>query len=350
MFSSYLKAGTNLIENGKPELAFNQWNRAFASFSSPNLFQSWYHEIPMSLLFEVGRVAHSGHSPLAAMLLQSIKRWAQAHLDEKDSRHALFSLFGELQVPQLRDLYTRAARCLYSGLESRVDGRHQLLYDVRLNRALDLLWYDSEADLSEWLPPMEEVDQAFGPNNSYAVYFLLLEAYRLVAQEAWTEVEQVCAQVRDRLDALKDMPNSFDPWRVGLAYRRLGRQQHAKRRFADARRSFNTALRYVSDDSELSTSVLIEICQRQQSMAGEMQDQEDVFFWNSMLSRVEQKTKAQGEAEANILDGRSRVLSPEPGENEDEDDIDGDEFPVRKRRRLCLPPTDFDPLNRRSTL
>jgi hypothetical protein len=49
--------------------------------------------------------------------------------------------------------------------------------------------------------------------------------------------------------------------------------QYSKERFPEARRSFNTALRYVSGDNKLSRSVLIEICQRQQSMANAMGDQ-----------------------------------------------------------------------------
>lgn len=308
LLSSNLTAGINLFENGKQELAWTHWNRAFTSFQSPTLFTSYYHEIPMSLLFMVGRVAHSGHDQLASLLLRYIKQWAHTFLKEQDTRHALFSIFGELQVAQLRDLYNRAAHCLYNGLESRIDKHNNLLYEVRLNRALDLIWYDPKADLTEWLPEIEEVDQACGPNNSYSVYFLLLQAYRLVAEESYSEADQVCSQVTDRLTAIKQAQGSIDPWRVGLAYRRLGRQQHTKERYTDARRSFNTALKYVSIDSKLSTSVLIEICQRQQSMANAVHDQEDVFFWSQMLSHLEQQTKDQGDAE--MLD-RHQSLKPD---------------------------------------
>lgn len=281
----------------------------------------------MSLLFEVGRVAHSGHPQLASMLLESIQRWAHLHffLDEQDSRRALFGVFGNLQVAQLRDLYDRAARCLYDGLKSRVDKQNKLLYEVRLNRALDMLWYDSDTDLTKWLPPIQEVDQACGPNNPYSVYFLLLEAYRLVAQDLYDDAEQVCSQVRHRLAAIKESQGIIDPWRVGLAYRRLGRQQHDKGRFEDARRSFNTALKYVSHDDQLSTSVLIEICQRQQNMA---HDQEDVFFWGQMLSRLEQKTTSTSDTESKVQE-----IAGDDGDDDDDKD-DEKQAAVNKRRRL----------------
>ncbi|KIX07052.1 uncharacterized protein Z518_05029 [Rhinocladiella mackenziei CBS 650.93] len=331
LLSSSLTAGINLFENKKEELAWTHWNRAFASFQSSDLFKTWYHEIPMSLLFEVGRVAHSGHDQLAALLLKSIRNWAHTFLDENDSRHALLSSFGELQVAQLRDLYHRAARCLYDGLESRVDKHSQLLYEVRLNRALDMLWYDPQTDLTNWLPPIEEVDQACGPNNSYAVYFLLLEAYRLVAKELYTDADQVCSQVRNRLTAMQGVQGSIDPWRVGLAYRRLGRQQHSKGRFTDARRSFNTALKYVSGDSQLSMSVLIEICQRQESMANAVHDQEDVFFWSQMLSRLEQQAKDQGEADI--------LKRPQTFSDGTADGAGAGALIVSKKRRLSPGPT-----------
>ncbi|KIX98832.1 uncharacterized protein Z520_05293 [Fonsecaea multimorphosa CBS 102226] len=289
MLSSSLTAGINLFENGKQDLAWAQWGKAFAGFQNPELFKSWYYEIPMALLFEVSRVAVSGHPKLAALLLGSVKRWAHTFLDPKDSRHALFSIFGDLQVDQLQDLYKRAARSMYDGLETRIDKRNKLLYEVRLNRALDLLWYDSETDLTEWLPQISEVD-AVSPGLS--VYFLLLQAYRLVSQDQYEQAEDICSQVQRRLSILKETPGSIDLWRVGLAYRRLGRAQYSKGRFAEARRSFNTALKYVQNNNELSKSVLIEICQRQQSMANMMQDTEDVFFWTQMLQSLEQDTKA----------------------------------------------------------
>ncbi|KIW23121.1 uncharacterized protein PV07_11347 [Cladophialophora immunda] len=326
LLSSSLTAGINLFDNGKPTLAWAQWGKAFAGFQNPELFKSWYYEIPMALLFEVGRVAVSGHHQLAAVLLKNVKRWAHTFLDPKDSRHALFSVFGELEVDQLQDLYKRAARSMYDGLETRIDKRNKLLYEVRLNRALDLLWYDPETDLTEWLPQISEVD-AVSPGLS--VYFLLLQAYRLVAQDQYDEADDICSQVQRRLTILKETPGSIDLWRVGLAYRRLGRQQHAKGRIADARRSFNTALKYVQNNNDLSKSVLIEICQRQQSMANMMQDAEDVFFWTKMLESLEQDTKAtqvieeldpskdedesESEDEGEKLRGKKRRISPNPG-------------------------------------
>ncbi|KAI1628904.1 hypothetical protein EDD37DRAFT_615508 [Exophiala viscosa] len=290
LLSSYLTSGINLYESGKHKLAWGHWHQAFEGFQSPDLFKSWYHDIPMRLLFEVGRVAHMGtiHQPLAASLLKNIKRWAHKFLEPEDCRHALFSAFGELEVSQLKDLYERAARCMFNGLEARVEKHNPLLYEVRLNRALDMLWYDPEADMAEWLPHVEEVDEICGSNNYYSVYFLLLEAYRLVARDSHDEVDHVCSQVKRRLTDLEQTHGSIDPWRVGLGYRRLGRLQHEKGQFADARRSFNTAYRYVSSDPKLSRSVLIEICQRQMSMAT---DQEDECLWQGILSEMEQETK-----------------------------------------------------------
>ena len=97
---------------------------------------------------------------------------------------------------------------------------------------------------------------------------------------------------------MKEAQANIDHWRVGLAYRRLGRQQHSKGRYADARRSLNTALKYVSNDNQLSASVLIEICQLQESMANAVDDQEDVLVWSQMLRRLEQETNRQGEADS----------------------------------------------------
>ncbi|ETI26301.1 hypothetical protein G647_03078 [Cladophialophora carrionii CBS 160.54] len=295
LLSSSLTAGINLFENGKHDLAFKEWDRALASFKNPRLFESWYYEIPMSLLHEVGRVAHSGHAPIASLVLRNVKDWAHKYLDPQDSRHALFSDFGDLDVRQLRELYKRAARSMFDGLESRIDKQNKLLFEVRLNRALDLLWYDPMADLSEWLPSIEEVDKAIGPNSALSVYFLLLQAYRDVAQDQHGEAEDLCNEVQSRLEELQKVPGSIDLWRVGLAYRRLGRMQHSKERYPEARRSFNTALRYVSGDSKLSRSVLIEICQRQQAMSSAMNDAGDVFLWTQMLEGLEQQTQAQVE-------------------------------------------------------
>lgn len=251
----------------------------------------------MRLLFEVGRVAQSGHKPLAAILLKSIRGWATNFLDENDCRRALFVAFGGLDVDQLRDLYSRAAKCMYNGLESRVDKGNQLLYEVRLNRALDMLWYDADTDLSDWIPAIEEVDQACGSDNYYSVYFLLMEAYRLVAHGTQMEVDEICKKVEQRLRELKDSHGKIDSWRVGLGYRRLGRQQFIKGRYGDARRSYNTAFRYVRNDPQLSNAVLIEICERQVSMAKHMHDEEDEILWSEMLSRLEQQTKTQNDGD-----------------------------------------------------
>ena len=316
VLSSDLTAGTELFAKGKHQLAWEYWRRASARFRSPDLFKTWYHETPLRLLFEVGRLAHRNHHQLAASLLRCTEEWAHTFLDANDSRHALFKTFGELQVGQLRELYIRAAHCLRNGLESRIDKHDPLLYQIRLNRALDMLWYDAEVDLKDWLPSIEEVDEALGPYNPYSVYFLLLEAYRLIAQESYPEADQVSLSVSNRLTIMKEIPESIDPWRVGLAYRRLGRQQHLKRRLTDARRSFNTALRYVSGDNQLTESVLIEICEHQLSMAQDVQDQEDMLLWSQILSRLSAQSKdrredplqqqilAPGEVSAAALNGR----------------------------------------------
>lgn len=90
--------------------------------------------------------------------------------------------------------------------------------------------------------------------------------------------------------------------------------QYSKKQYPEARRSFNTALRYVQNDSKLSRAVLIEICQRQQSMAASMNDQDDVYLWRSMLENLERQTQAQVE------------------EIEDDDEISA--LPVTKKPRL----------------
>jgi len=286
VLSSDLTAGTELFAKGKQQLAWEYWRRASSRFHSPDLFKTWYHETPLRLLFEVGRLAHRNHHQLAATFLRYTGEWAHTFLDAKDSRHALFSTFGELQVDQLRELYIRAAHCLRSGLETRIDKHDPLLFEIRLNRALDLLWYDPEVDLKDWLPSIEEVDQARGRYNAYSVYFLLLEAYRLVARGSYPEAAQVSLSASNRLTTMKEIPESIDSGRVVLAYRRLGRQQRLKGRLTDARLSFNTALKYVNGDNQLIDSVLIEICEHQLSMAQDVQDQEDMLLWSQILSRL----------------------------------------------------------------
>ena len=325
-----LTAGTNLFKKGKEQLAWTYWKRANANFGNPDLFKTWYYETPIRLLFEMGRLVHDGHSPLAASLLRSIKDWANQNLDENDSRRALFSVFGDLDPAELRQLYDRAARSLYKGLESRIDKNHPLLVEIRLNRALDLVYFDADADLTEWMPPIEEVDKACGPSTIYAVYFLLLQGYRLVAQDKYTEADAVCAEARNRLTALTD-EKSIDPWRVGLAYRRLGRVQQSKKRYPDARRSFNTALRYVGTGNKESGAILIEICQYQESMAMELGDEEDAALWTHMLKQLEKQAADLEEAE---LSQQKKLLAPPPEEPKllaPEDAIDGEDS-----KRICL--------------
>lgn len=142
--SSELTAGTTLSGNGKQQLAQRHWARALATLCDPNLLNIWYHEAPIRLLFEIARLVHRNQDELAARLIREIAVQANAHLDRNDTRHTLFTSFGELQVSQLKDLYECAALSLREGLESRIQKHDPLLYEVRLNRALDLLWYNQE--------------------------------------------------------------------------------------------------------------------------------------------------------------------------------------------------------------
>lgn len=320
--TSDLTAGTKLFEKGNEQLAWVYWRRAVGRLQNSSLFNTWYHEIPINLLFHVSRLAHSGHYQLANTLLQSIKDWANVYLKENESRQVLFSVFSDLNVSDLRDLYERAARCFAEGLELRLEKHSPLLNEIRLNRALDMLWFDPEATLTGWLPSMEEIDQFYGPNSSYSIYFLLLQAYRLVAQDSHAEVEQICSQVRDRLMTMDE--KSIDSWRIGLAYRRLGRLQQSRHRYKDARRTFNTAYKYVESSSRLSTSILIEICQGQESMAKEMGDQEDAVLWGRILRQLEQQIDDQERADvlqqlqdlstdSSPVIGRIRPFSPGSG-------------------------------------
>jgi len=144
LFSSELTAGTKLSENGKKGLAKLHWDRALKGLQNHNLFTTWYHETPIRLLFEIARLAALGHMELASTLLQDIKTGADTFLNETDPRHSLFTIFGELLAPQLPDLYERAALSLRKGLESRVEKHNPLLFEIRLNRALDLLWFDAK--------------------------------------------------------------------------------------------------------------------------------------------------------------------------------------------------------------
>ncbi|RMZ85368.1 hypothetical protein DV737_g807, partial [Chaetothyriales sp. CBS 132003] len=335
-WASDLTAGTNLFKKGHGTLAWKYWRMAAASFENPDLFKTWYYETPIRLLFEMGRLVHDGHAPLASQMLKYTKEWAEKFLDFNDSRRALYSVFGQLDPSELRGLYDRAAKSLYNGFASRIEKTNPLLYEIRLNRALDLLWYDSNADLSEWVPSIEEVDESCGPNNPYSVYFLLLEAYRLVAQDSYEEAEYVGQQVVKRLDAMKD-ENAADPWRVGLAYRRLGRIQQSKKRYHDARISFNKALRYVrSGDNKNSGSIQIEICQDQEQMARELDDLEDAALWRHTLEDLEKAVAEQEEVESKRL-GNEQVGDPFVASN----GVDDSEFQTMQGYMPFMP-TNYD--------
>lgn len=350
-FSANLTAGIDLYKEGKEDLAWPYWNRAFTSFKE-ELLKTWYYETPMRLLFELARLAHSNHIDLTRLLLGAIAKWADTtFVDKSETRYTLFANFGEIQVYDLLDLYKRAAHCLIGGIESRMDPNHPLQYEVRLNRALDIMWFEPLSDLSEWLPSAEEVDSKLGSNNPYSIYYLLLEAYRLAAHNEFTQMDVVLSSIGERLRA-SEAEKKVDPWRVGLAYRRLGRLLHSKgkepdcqdpkARYVEARRNFNHALRYVSTDTKLKASVLIGICHCQLDMAKAINDPDDVFLWGEMLSQLEQQDqqdliswkeelrqleqKIQGQAE---LAYAPHMLLP---------DADGN-YQMSKRRRLEVSPS-----------
>lgn len=322
--ASELSAGRSLSEKGKKQQALVRWGRAQACLQNPDLWNTWYHETPIRLLFEIGRLAHSRHGKVASMLLQEIKVWSRKYLDEDDPRYALFQSIGDLSADQLRAFHVRAAQCQYRGLASRLEKHHQLLYEIRLNRALDLLGFDDKADLSEWLPSVEEVDQALGENNPYSIYFLLLQAYRLVGLERYREVDEVCKQVTIKMRALQEAQGVIDSWRVGLAYRRLGRHLYAKKRYEDARRSLSTALKYVKNEKD-KDSVLIEICQNQESMARAQDDEIDVLLWSTMLQKLEQSSE------------NSTDVDQTPSTSQARSNHQDDYWEQDRSKRRCLP-------------
>lgn len=297
-FAANLTAGIDLYKEGKEDLAWPYWNRAFTTFKE-ELLKTWYYETPMRLLFELARLSHSAHTDLARSLLNAIASWAEATFTDKtDVRYALFSNYRYIEVDQLFDLYKRAAKCLIDGIAVRMDSDHPLQYEVRLNRALDIMWFEPLADLSEWLPPAHEVDAKLGPTNPYSIYYLLLEAYRLAAMDQYDAMNDILSSVGTRL-RVPEAEQKVDPWRVGLAYRRHGRLLHGKgklpecknpkARHLEARRCFNQALRYVSSDTKLKASVLIGICHCQLDMAKAIDDSEEVFLWSEMLSQLERQ-------------------------------------------------------------
>ena len=82
-----------------------------------------------------------------------------------------------------------------------------------------------------------------------------------------------------------------------MAYRRLGRMQYQKGRYQDARRSFNTALRYVGMGGRQADSIMVEVFQCQESLAVRTGDREDAELWRQMLRSYERKIKENDEAE-----------------------------------------------------
>ena len=196
--ASELAAGRSFFEKGKYGHANNQWQKAIDCFKNPDLLNTWYHETPIRLLFELGRMVHTKHERVAQVLLDNLKLCSE-NLPENDSRKALFSVIGELNIHHLRDLHAKAAKCQYNGLATRLDKRHQLLHEVKLNRALDSLWFDANADLSEWMTEISDLDRDLGADNPYSIYFMLLEAYRHVAQNHFDKPEKTSQKGGERL-------------------------------------------------------------------------------------------------------------------------------------------------------
>lgn len=284
--ASDLQAGIKLLEQNNTDSAWRHWRQAVAHFQDGELFKTWYHETPVRLLFEVSRIHHGGHPEFAKSILNMISSWAERFLEKPDPRYHLYKLYGEIPVDQLRSLHVRAAHCMLDGLSSRLDKDHRLLFEVRLNRALDMTWFDPTADLTQWLPSLKEIDHVRGPNSVFSVYYLLLQAYQLVARGQFDEADSVVVHAKERIDAIA--PGDIDGYRLAMAYRRLGRMQYKMARYPDARRTFNTALRYVDSDGKDADSIMVEVFQCQESMAKQMNDTEDAELWSKMLRNHEE--------------------------------------------------------------
>ena len=161
--------------------------------------------------------------------------------------------------------------------------------------------------------------------------YLLLEAYQLVGRDKHEEAERVTQQAQVRIEALQALqeaspspdpstnPNkNLDEYRVAMAYRRLGRMQYTKGRFQDARRSFNTALRYVGVGVKAADNIMVEGFQCQESMARALKDEEDAQLWSRLLKAHEMRVKEKQEADlakeaaaiTNGMTGGTAQLSP----------------------------------------
>lgn len=278
-----LTAGAKSFEEGRRPRANKLWCRALEKASKSNLLDTWYYETPIALLFELGRLVHSGHEDVAALLIQTITFHAKKFLTEKDPRYSLFAAFESLEIPQLENGYSSAALSLLEGLATRLEKHNPLLYQFGLHRALDLVWFDPKTDLKKWVVPVKEIDKALGPDTALSVYFLLLDAYRQVAAGAYTKADEICQQVSRRLNILKQT-GQLENLKIGMAYRRLGRQYYEQEQYDDARRILNQALRYIGTEKP---AVLLEIYHLQEKMARIAKDTIDVDFWQTKLSQMD---------------------------------------------------------------
>ena len=288
-FASDLQAGLNYQKQGKTELAWVHWRAANRRFENPDLFSTWYHETPIRLLFELARIQTSGYPEYAESLLRQIEGWAITRLPQSDIRRALYSTYGQIEVSQLKELYEQAAKCMLSGMTTRLEKDDPLLFEVRLNRALDMSWFDPSLDLTQWLPPLEEADQAMGPENAFSIYYLLLQAYLLVARGDHSAVDKTTAEARRRIEALP-RGNVDQEYKLGMAYRRLGRIQHERKLMSDAKRSFNHAWKYLKDGKH-ADGLMVEVLHCQLDLARQTDDIFDVELVEEKLAALEKKNK-----------------------------------------------------------
>lgn len=285
-FASELTAGKSLLDQGKRDLAFGRFELARRRLDNQALFDTWYHETPIRLLFEVSRLSYSGHHDLASQLLQDIQRQSRHHLKDEDPRQAVFNNIGDLNVQQLRALHALAARSVFYGLEAHYRDDRQLLYEVRLNRALDLSWFDPRADLSDWMPSIDQLEHDLGGNTPYVIYFLLLDAYRLVARDEFQAAKRAWSAATQRVELLQETGLDIDRHRIVRGYRRLGQQLKDKKHFEDAGQMLKHALRLLQNESEKS-AIMVELCQIYESIAKAVGDATDAAVWTEMLLQLE---------------------------------------------------------------
>lgn len=286
-FASQLKAGRSLYNDGKTQLALSHWQQAQKTTQDPNLLNTWYHETPTRLLFELSCMAHSEHITVVNNLLEEIRVSAEHNLQKNDARYDLFQMLANFDATQLRSIHSLAAQTLYKSLEHRLGKSHHQLHEVRLNRALDMLWFDAKADVADWLPSTDNIDQVFAPHSPFSVYFLLLEAYRLVAIGSYDEARRACLRAESKLRELETMGAGIDYWRIGLAYYRLGNKLRSQGCFEEAFRILKKALDYVTD-REQSAPVMAGICEHLESIATILDLPDEVSKWSTMLSTLEQ--------------------------------------------------------------